>query len=200
MTVIAADKVQAMVAQAMPGYNASSHHTGAWGAAKTFLNPLLPRWPELTRDCSRPGAAKTFLHRLLPSVDRCILIDTDMLLLADVAQLWRRFDAFGPKTLMQLPLLHVHTPPPSAAVVRAQVREAESNGGTLGAKVAGTILDTDMCTCVNLLHLGRMRAGAWEAMVRDGWNGVDENKRGDHSKMRVSKQGDGPPRRFVINS
>lgn len=176
MTVIAADKVQAMVAQAMPGYNASSHHTGAWGAAKTFL------------------------HRLLPSVDRCILIDTDMLLLADVAQLWRRFDAFGPKTLMQLPLLHVHTPPPSAAVVRAQVREAESNGGTLGAKVARTIQDTDMCTCVNLLHLGRMRAGAWEAMVRDGWNAVDERKRGDHSKMRVSKQGGGPPRRFVINS
>jgi len=165
VTVIAADKVQAMVAQAMPGYNASSHHTGAWGAAKTFL------------------------HRLLPSVDRCILIDTDMLLLADVAQLWRRFDAFGPKTLMQLPLLHVHTPPPSAAVVRAQVREAESNGGTLGAKVARTIQDTDMCTCVNLLHLGRMRAGAWEAMVRDGWNAVDERKRGDHSKMRVSNQG-----------
>ena len=44
------------------------------------------------------------------------------------------------------------------------------------------------------------RAGAWEAMVRDGWNAVDERKRGDHSKMRVSKQGGGPPRRFVINS
>jgi len=79
--VIASAQVQHLTSQIMPGYNDSSHHTGAWGAAKTFL------------------------HRLLPSVERCILIDTDMLLLGDVAILWRLLDDFAPKTLMQLPLL-----------------------------------------------------------------------------------------------
>ena len=63
-----------IAAELLPGFELNAHHSGPWGFAKTWL------------------------HRFWPELDRCVMIDTDMLLLRDVSALWRLFDHFTTDT------------------------------------------------------------------------------------------------------
>ena len=52
--------IQWLVRSHLPGFNIREHHSGPWGSAKSFL------------------------HHLLPAVDRCIFMDTDMLVFGEI--------------------------------------------------------------------------------------------------------------------
>mmetsp|Transcript_27217 Transcript_27217/g.84703 ORF Transcript_27217/g.84703 Transcript_27217/m.84703 type:complete len:363 (-) Transcript_27217:37-1125(-) len=87
-----------------------------------------------------PGVAfftKAFLWQFLPSVERCILLDTDMLLAAPLAELQGVFGTFGERHVM-------------AAIWRGNARAGNKlNGGVV------------------LHDFGKQRASGWPSAVRE---------------------------------
>ena len=174
------EQIEAHVSRAVPGFNTSLHHTGRaarvsnpHGATTLCLRPSL---------CSNLapsafGAAKTFLHRFLPSVSKCLYIDTDMLVMEDIAALWAQFADFGPKTIMQMQLTD---------------KENDAKDLSLGLQVLPKVFDpSHMCSCISLMHLERMR-GAWEPLLSAGWALLPQRYRGNRGNrggFRASNQG-----------
>jgi len=140
-----ADRIEAMAKAAFPNVDIWAHHSGPWGMAKTFM------------------------HTLLDKVDRCIFIDSDMLLMSDVGVLFDKFENFGPKTLMMLQLSESKT-------------EFERDGNHMKmAKKA-----SEICSCIALMHMKRMREMVWDKAMSDGWANYFKNPKG---KLRLSNQG-----------
>ncbi len=95
-----------------------------------------------------PGSlARAFLHHLLPNVDRrvliasfhpglvillermeharrCVVLDTDMLLLNDIGIVWSRFAHFGPTTMIATSIVVDHTPTSIMAIKLADLKRA----------------------------------------------------------------------------
>ena len=111
-------------------------------------------------------------HLFLPNVRQCIYIDTDMLMLDDVAALWAQFADFGPRTLMQLPLTDI-----------------PERGFKLSAgRMSTPSSSSHMCSCISLMHLERMR-GSLEPLLSAAWAGMPEATRSDPHAYRASNQG-----------
>ena len=104
----------------------NKHHSGPWGTAKTYM------------------------HRFFANVQRCIYIDTDMLVMSDVNALWAHFDDFKPSSYLMLQVAG----PRSPVLPVPKPKSADS-----------------ICSCVMLVHLARMRqSAAWDSLLQTAWN------------------------------
>ena len=124
---------------------------------------------------------------------RCVVLDTDMLLLNDIGIVWSRFAHFGPTTMIATSIVVDHTP---TSIMAIKLADLERAGVGLSLQVCASLTSQHMrprgghhpmrdridTPCPRPYfcdpgppgalrqHLARMRdAGRWDVLMHKGW-------------------------------
>ena len=84
------------------------------------------------------------LERVECARARCVVLDTDMLLLNDIGIVWSRFALFGPTTMIATSIVIDHTP---TTVMAIKLADLEWGGAGLSLQVCASLTSQHVRPC-----------------------------------------------------